>query len=333
MINRNQLFDQLLKRSPKPSLEQANKIKTTTSGLPINRNDVVCVRGKAYWDHEGNQIYRKLIECAKTRYSNASNRFAKSMIVSEIIDAVHRSGARFTKKVGKGKISYWVECKENFVREKVTQSLRDALSFKYSSSTKRKKERKAMKVQEEKIHGNIDEIVQSNIAVSYKINSLRQNVEYVNHIYGNDILDETILEIMDMGNQDILETIKKERSMLNQFDGVTNGTKNALSTTVNNKNPNHYRKNSEGSYSSSSIPLPQPQFSYNSSIASSAYSTSSSYTTASSCLSTSPSTAATSDQYNYESFLTLEKNNSHYDEEVVLDLDASFMFLDDMNAC
>merc|ERR1712241_1484066 len=198
---------------------------------------------------------------------------------------------------------------------------------------KKEKERKAIEVKEEKIHGNIDEIVQSNNVVSIKINSLRQKVEYANNIYGNDILDETMLEIMDLGNQDILENIKKELSMLNQLYGNTNGTKNIVSNTLDNKSSNQFRKKSEASCSSLSVSLPQPLFAYNSSIASSAYSISSSYTTASSCLSRSTSTSATYDRNNYESPLALENDNrnSHYDEEAVLDLDASFMFVDDMN--
>merc|ERR1712241_1450455 len=198
---------------------------------------------------------------------------------------------------------------------------------------KKEKERKAIEVKEEKIHGNIDEIVQSNNVVSIKINSLRQKVEYANNIYGNDILDETMLEIMDLGNQDILETIKKERSMLNQLHGETNGTKTTVSNIVNDKTSIHYRKKSEATWPSSSVSLAQPLFTYNSSIASSECSISSSYTTASSCLSTSTSTSATSDQYNNENLLASENNNSNtlYDEETVLDMDASFMFVDDMN--
>lgn len=98
-------------------------------------------------------MYRKLIAMAKTEYLAASNRFEKSVIVSKIIEAVHDASGVFLKKVaanknddnddGDGGCSRWVECSESFVREKIAQSIRDGLPFKYSSSTSRKRERAA----------------------------------------------------------------------------------------------------------------------------------------------------------------------------------------------
>jgi len=62
-------------------------------------NDVVCARGRSYWNHPGNRMYRKLIAMAKTDYLTASNRFEKSVIVSKIMDAVHDKSGVFVKKV------------------------------------------------------------------------------------------------------------------------------------------------------------------------------------------------------------------------------------------
>merc|ERR1711907_485304 len=96
-------------------------------------------------------MYRKLIAMAKTDYLTASNRFEKSVVVSKIMDAVHDKSGVFVKKVvtsknhggdGDGN-ARWVECSEAFVREKIAQSIRDGLPFKYSSSTSRKRERAA----------------------------------------------------------------------------------------------------------------------------------------------------------------------------------------------
>ena len=49
-------------------------------------NDVVCARGRSYWDHQGNQYYRILVANATQRYSaNTTNKLEKSLIVSEIV--------------------------------------------------------------------------------------------------------------------------------------------------------------------------------------------------------------------------------------------------------
>ncbi|MGK3740468.1 MAG: hypothetical protein ACI8RD_003702 [Bacillariaceae sp.] len=312
--------------------------KQTTASSSIGTSDVVCARGRAHWDHPGNALYRKLIGFAKNQYSMQNNRIGKSQIVSEIIDAVHNSNGRFIKKVGKGKSCYWVECDENFIREKVTQSLRDGLSFKYSSSTKRKRERKA-KVQEV-CHGDIHMIIHSNINISRKINSFKQYVEYSNRVYGTDVSDETILSMFDPANLDLLESIKKDRSLLDQLHGVTNNSNSTSSSssaaaaaaaaapsasasataTTTNYIAYHRRDHLELSFSSSAIPSEPPLSVLHASFSSSSTSASSAYTTASSLLSTTMVTAAATVQYD------LDECN----DEVFLDLDTAFMFLDEM---
>lgn len=189
--------------------------------LPF-QNDVICARGRTYWDHPGNQLYRKLISLAKNQYSKAPNRLGKSLIVSQIIQHVHKADGRFVKKATTKGGEKWVECSLNFVREKVTQSLRDGLSFKYSSSTTRKRQRKAQV--QEIFYGDIDRIVHSNNDVSQKIVTLQQKVEWVNRFRGTEsegVSDETIMGIFDAGNLDILETIKKDQSMLDELHRVT----------------------------------------------------------------------------------------------------------------
>merc|ERR1712003_325442 len=89
---------------------------------------------------------------------------------------------KFVKKVSHKGGHRWVECNTNFVREKVTQSLRDGLSFKYSSSTSRKRERKIQT--REVFQTDIDRIVHSNHAVSKKIKDLQQKFELANRIVG-----------------------------------------------------------------------------------------------------------------------------------------------------
>jgi hypothetical protein len=198
---------------------------TTTVAVRIQplRNDVVCARGRTYWDHPGNQLYRKLISLVKNQYSKTPNRLGKSLIASQIIHHIHRTNGRFVKKVSRKVGVRWVECSQNFVREKVTQSLRDGLSFKYSSSTTRKRQRKAQV--QENFYFDIDRIVHSNPTVSRKITDFKDEVEWMNRYCGTDsevVADEILMKIFDAANLDILETMKKDQSMLDQLHRITN---------------------------------------------------------------------------------------------------------------
>lgn len=218
-------------RWSKPSQEEIQKTKplpttsTPTIKLQSLQNDVICARGRTYWDHPGNQFYRKLISLAKKQYSKAPNRSLKTLIVTEIINHIHKANGRFVKKVRHKGGHKWVKCNTNFVREKVTQSLRDGLSFKYSSSTSRKRERKIQT--REVFQADIDRIVHSNTTVSQKINHLQQKVELANQYRetkseGVSVSDEMMMDIFLSANIDILETMKKDRSLLDELNRVTN---------------------------------------------------------------------------------------------------------------
>lgn len=201
--------------------QQAKKLSTASVKLEPSQNDVICARGRTYWDHPGNQFYRKLISLAKKQYSKAPNRPLKTLIVSEIISHIHKTNGRFVKKANHKGGLRWIECSAIFIREKVTQSLRDGLSFKYSSSTSRKRERKIQT--QEIFHADIDRIVHSNAAVSHKIKDLQQKVEWINRFHDTEsegVSDEVMLEMFVSANLDILETMKKDPSMSDKLNRV-----------------------------------------------------------------------------------------------------------------
>jgi len=176
-------------------------------------HDVVCARGKSYWDHEGNKKYRALIGSATEKYSASTNKLEKTLIVSEIVQSVHQQKGRFVKKERKG--GPWVIVDEVFAREKVGQSLRDGLHDKYRSSTKAKKQRRASV--NEKFNGDIDRVIHSNRLVSQRIEELTREVQK----NGALASDFSIITLFSRANSDILETIKKDTSMLNQFQDAT----------------------------------------------------------------------------------------------------------------
>lgn len=180
-------------------------------------NDVVCARGKSYWDHIGNRRYRDLISAATDKYATSTNKLEKSLIVSEIVDAIHQRKGQFVKKETKNKHGSccWVIVDDVFAREKVSQSLRDGLHDRYKSSTKAKKQRRACV--NEKFNDDIDRVINSNRVVSHRIHELSREVTR----NGAVASDFTILTLFSQANSDILESLKKDSSMLSKFHDVT----------------------------------------------------------------------------------------------------------------
>lgn len=197
--------------------ESAAGAATSSSYLPADfvpgPNDVVCARGKSFWDHVGNQRYRTLIGAATDKYSSSTNKLEKTLVVSEIVEAVQKQQGRFVKKEKKG--GPWVVVDEIFAREKVGQSLRDGLHDKYKSSTKAKKQRRA--TVNEKFNGDIERVIHSNQVVSQRIDDLTREVEK----NGAMASDFSIIKLFSRANSDILETIKKDTSMLDRFQNAT----------------------------------------------------------------------------------------------------------------
>lgn len=182
------------------------------SDFSPRRNDVICARGKHYWDHEGNKMYRTIVALSKDKYIKATSKIEKSLIVSEIVESIHNSGGSFVKQDKEGR---WVEVDDHSAREKVSQSLRDNLFDQYRSSTRAKRFRQA--ILNKKIDGNIDKVVQSNRLVSQRIEKLRWEV--TESTLSTDA--RSICAIFSDANSDILEAIKRDQSLLQEWRQAT----------------------------------------------------------------------------------------------------------------
>lgn len=101
--------------------------------------DVICGKGKTCFEHVGNHRFRVTVNMQLDKYSAAATKLAKSSIVTEIIDTVRRHGqfVKYDTKSGR-----WFEVGNHLAREKVGQTIRDALHLQYKSSTKAKKKRR-----------------------------------------------------------------------------------------------------------------------------------------------------------------------------------------------
>jgi hypothetical protein len=178
-------------------------------------NHVVCARGRGFWEHEGNKKYRTIIALATKTYESTTNKFEKTLIVSAIIESAREAtpSGGFVKKVDE--TGRWAEVSEQFAREKVGQSLRDSLHGNYRSSTKAKNCRR--RKLNESVSGKIDEVIHSNKRLSRRIEKLMKKIQQ----HGPLATDYTICSILSHANLDILETIKRDASLLTMFKNVT----------------------------------------------------------------------------------------------------------------
>jgi hypothetical protein len=103
--------------------------------------DVICARGAAAANHDGNLRFRKTVQDFVPQYSKATTKLEKSLLVSAIVDSVrdYAPDGGFVKKFEDGN---WYEVGDACAREKIGQTLRDALHQKYKSSTRAKKPRR-----------------------------------------------------------------------------------------------------------------------------------------------------------------------------------------------
>lgn len=155
-------------------------------------------------------MYRELIAEATPKYSNTTNKLEKTLIVSEIVQTVHQRKGRFIKR--KDKQGPWMQVDETFSREKIGQSLRDLLSSKYRSATSVKKRRRTES--NDRFHGDVDRVVRSNRVVSCRMDELCRQIQ----CNGDTASEYTIMALFSRTNSDILETIKRDERMLNQFE-------------------------------------------------------------------------------------------------------------------
>ena len=103
-------------------------------GVPLPPNfapsdeDVICGRGKDCYNHEGNRRFRAIIDKTLQRYVECASKHEKGLIVVSIVDHVRQNsptGAGFVRLDSKTK--QWFEIGDDCAREKVGQTIREAL--------------------------------------------------------------------------------------------------------------------------------------------------------------------------------------------------------------
>lgn len=104
-------------------------------------HDIICAKGKSAFTHPGNRRFRITIELCLQSYEHARSKTEKSIIVSGIIDKLG-SACRFIRSDRKTGACY--DIGEEATREKVGQTLREALIQNDPERKERKKNQRAV---------------------------------------------------------------------------------------------------------------------------------------------------------------------------------------------
>ena len=176
--------------------------------------DVICARGKSAWNHSGNKFFRSLVKKGSKRYGDAKTKLQRSIVVSEIVDAIRDKGtAGFVKREANGR---WIEIGDYHSREKVGQVLRNACSSKYRSSTKSKRMIKQEK--SPRLNNNCQRVLES----SKEVSSIMQSLEHSAHQPG--LSDREVLDMFNEANNQLLVAIKKDRCLVLKFHFAVNAS-------------------------------------------------------------------------------------------------------------
>jgi hypothetical protein len=179
-----------LKTKKKP---QQPMLKNMGVGYVPAKFDVICGRGNTCRNHNGNINFRSIIERHLPNYLNANTKTDKSIVVSRIVTAIRHEGGDFVRQ--EESTGEWHQVSDRALREKVGQSLRDALHTQYRSSTKAKKRRK--KVENVQQHEDVTALLGPNSVMA----RLAQEVK-------DETPDYQVLNMFNAANIQILQELK-----------------------------------------------------------------------------------------------------------------------------
>lgn len=195
----------VIRSMQRPEFQQISLLKSKR--LVPGPFDVICARGKQAYNHEGNRYFRQIIHHATEKYSQVESKLQRSMIVTDIVDAIRAKGNGFLRKNSKGE---WVECTDVMCREKVGQHFRNALGSRYKSSTKSKR-----RIKEESIPRLVNSL--HKIVFSSKIvKDITERLE-LDIIFIDESNDDEFYEKAFEANMNLLDTFKQDKDLVQQF--------------------------------------------------------------------------------------------------------------------
>jgi hypothetical protein len=116
--------------------------------------DIICGKGKCFFNHIGNRRFRVTIDLYLPQYQTAQTKSGKSAIVNNVVNLIRNSTSngdggfiRFNKKTNR-----WIELGDAGAREKVGQAIRDALTQRDPTKKRAKKVLRQEKKRKESSH-------------------------------------------------------------------------------------------------------------------------------------------------------------------------------------
>uniref|UniRef100_A0A7S1YNN8 DUF6824 domain-containing protein n=1 Tax=Grammatophora oceanica TaxID=210454 RepID=A0A7S1YNN8_9STRA len=176
-----------------------------TTDLPntvpdVGEMDVVCGRGKLCHSHPGNRYFRSLIEANLEEFKKASSKVEKSIVVSQIVNAVREKGDFYRQD---STTKNWYQVSDRVAREKTGAHLRDALSDQYKSSSQAKRKRR--KVESIQEHEELKKFIAKNAEITAMMTNLTRTVS-------DDLPDKHVLNLFEQTQAAMLTELKRSES-------------------------------------------------------------------------------------------------------------------------
>ena len=115
----------------------SNRSKTILPGYYEPRDiDVMCGRGRGYFEHQGNLKLRAIVHATVHNYLRAKTKAEKSRAVLSVVETMRASGTLFVK--WDDKLQRWYDIGNQEARTKVGHAIRDHLVNMKQCSTKQK---------------------------------------------------------------------------------------------------------------------------------------------------------------------------------------------------
>lgn len=154
-----------------------------------------------------NRYFRTIIHHTTEKYSKVQSKLQRSMIVSDVIDAIRAKGNGFIRRNSRGE---WIECSDVMCREKVGQHFRNALGCRYKSSTKSKRRMKEESIS--RIVNILNKIVFSSKTVTEIVERLALDLIFIDET-NTDAFYEKAFE----ANLHLLQVFKDDVCLVQQF--------------------------------------------------------------------------------------------------------------------
>lgn len=193
--------------------------------------DVICARGKQAYNHEGNRFFRQIIHQTTEKYDKVQSKLQRSMIVTDVVDAIRAKGNGFLRRNSKGE---WIECTDVMCREKVGQHFRNALGSRYKSSTKSK--RRIKKESIPRMVNSLQNIVFSSKAVKDITERLEMDIIFV-----DESDDDEFYQKAFAANMNLLDAIKEDTSLVEQFQNQFSLGEQSETSSRRTPSPTHSR--------------------------------------------------------------------------------------------